>query len=111
MTEFLAVQIGISDLDLVFASHSYPLWMNEAALRCWNSMDSIPADKVLKMTHLDLQKCFPKKTCVSQMLGGPCLRLGIPLERLSIPPGTGRGVNDTGRLVTWECPLRTDSAS
>ena len=33
--------------------------MNEAALRYRNSIDSIIADKVLKMTHLDLQKPFP----------------------------------------------------
>ena len=52
-------------------------------------MDSIPADKVLMMTHLDLQKTFPEKQCVSQMLGGPLLRLGIPRERLIIPPGSG----------------------
>ena len=55
MTEFLA-DTGISDLDSVFASHSFPLWMNEAAPRSMNSIDSILEDKVLKMTHLDLQK-------------------------------------------------------
>ena len=48
---------------------------------------------------------------VSQMLGGPSLRLGTPKERLSIPSGIGWGGNDTGRLVTWEFPLRIDSAS
>ena len=64
-------------------------------------MDSTPADKVLKRTQLDLQRRFPIYH-VSQMLGGPSLRLGIPIERLSIPPGIGWGVNDTGRLVTWE---------
>ena len=63
--------------------------MNEAALRYWNSMDSVPADKVLKRTLLDLQKTFPDVPCVSQMLGGPLLRLGIPIERLSIPSGIG----------------------
>ena len=45
------------------------------------------------------------------MLGGPFLRLGIPIERLSIPPGTGWGGKNAGWLVTWDCPLRTDSAS
>ena len=44
------------------------------------------------------------------MLGGPIFRLGIPKERLSIPPGTGWGGKDTGWLATCECPLRTDSA-
>ena len=52
-------------------------------------MDSIPADTVLKMTHLDLQKRFPIYKCVSQMLGDPSLRLGIPIERLGIPSGIG----------------------
>ena len=75
-----------------------------------NSMDSIPAEKVLKKTRLDLQKRFPIYH-VSQMLGGPFLRLGIPRERLSIPPGTGWGGKDTSWLVTWECPLLTESAS
>ena len=56
-------------------------------------------------------KTFPEKPCVSQMLGGPSLRLGIPIERLCIPSAKGWGVSDTGRLVTWCSPLRTDSAS
>ena len=45
------------------------------------------------------------------MLGGPSLRRGDSKECLNIPPGIGWGGNDTGRLVTWEFPLRTDSAS
>ena len=53
-----------------------------------NSMDSIPADKVLMMTHLDLQKRFPIFH-VSQMLGGPSLRLGDSKECLNIPSGIG----------------------
>ena len=77
---WLTVQAGISDLALVFAFHSFPLWRNEAALRSMNSIDSILADKVLIMTHLDLQKKkkVPDIPCVSQMLGGPSLRLGTP---------------------------------
>ena len=51
-------------------------------------MDSIPADKVLKNTLLDLQKRFPihhvcPKCLVAHLCGG------IPIERLSIQPGTG----------------------
>ena len=34
-------------------------------------------------------KPFPDMPCVSQILGGLSLRLGIPGERLSIPPGSG----------------------
>ena len=56
-------------------------------------------------------KTFPDIPCVSQMLGGRSLQLGIPIERLRIPPGTEWGGKETGWLVTWECPLRTDSAS
>ena len=85
--------------------------MNGAALRLTNSIDSIPEDKELVKMHVDLQKTFPDKPCVSQTLGGPSLRLGDTKECRNIPSGIGCGVNDTGRLVTWAFPLRTDSAS
>ena len=74
-------------------------------------MDSIPADKVLKKTLLDLQKRFPIYHVCPKKLGGPFLRLGIPRERLSIPPGSGWGGKNESWLATWDCPLRTDSAS
>ena len=59
------------------------------------------------------KKTFPDIPCVSQMLGGPSLRLGTPKKKkpLSIPSGIGWGGNDTGRLATWEFSLRIDSAS
>ena len=85
--------------------------MNGAAPRSMNSTDSILEDKVLMMTHLDLQKCFLVYHVCPKMLGGPSLRLGTPKEQLSIPSGIGLGGNDTGRLETWEFPLRVDSAS
>ena len=63
-----------------------------------NSMDSIPADKVLKRTQLDLQKRFPIYHAVSQKLGGPCLRFGILIERLCIP----QELDEVGKtLVDW----------
>ena len=34
-------------------------------------------------------KTFPEKPCVSQMLGGPSLRLGVTKECLNIPSGIG----------------------
>ena len=41
---------------------------------------------------------FPDIPCVSQILGGPFLRLGIRVERLSIPPRT----DEVGKtLVDW----------
>ena len=72
------VQTGISDLDLVFAFHSFPLWMSEAVPRSMNSIDSILADKVLMMTHLDLQKRFPMyhvcPKCLAALLCGSALQ-------------------------------------
>ena len=62
--------------------------MSELVPTYENSMDSIPVDKVLKRTWLDFQKRFPIYR-VSQMHGGHSLRLRIPIERLSIPPGIG----------------------
>ena len=56
-------------------------------------------------------KKFPDVPCVSEMLGGPFLRLSIPRERLSIPPGSRRGGENTGWLATWNSPLHSDSAS
>ena len=53
------------------------------------SIDSTLKDKELMKMQVDLQTRFPDIVCVSQMLGGPSLRLGIPIERLSIPPGFG----------------------
>ena len=41
----------------------------------------------------------------------PCLRRGDTKECLNIPPSIGWGGKNIGRLVTWEFPLRTDSAS
>ena len=53
-------------------------------------MDSIPEDKVrAEEDATGFAKTFPDFPCVSQMLGGPSLRLGIPTERLSIPSGIG----------------------
>ena len=47
MNFWLTVLTGISDPELVFDSHSSPPLMSEAAPRSMNSIDSIPADKVL----------------------------------------------------------------
>ena len=59
MNFWLTVRTGISDPELVFDSHSSPPVMSELVPIYENSMDSIPADKVLKKTRLDLQKRFP----------------------------------------------------
>ena len=85
MTESLAdgPRLGISDLDLVFWSFTFlRCRQNEAAPRSMNSIVSILEDKVLMMTHLDLQNRFPINHVCFQMLGGPSLRLGTPKERL-----------------------------
>ena len=85
--------------------------MNEAAPRSMNSIDSILEDKELIKMQVDLQKTFPDIPCVSQTHGGPSLRHGTPKEGLNNPSGIGCGGTDTGRLVTWEFPLQTDSPS
>ena len=59
MIFWLTVRAGISDPELVFDSHSSPPVMSELVPTYENSMDSSPADKVLKKTRLDLQKRFP----------------------------------------------------
>ena len=70
--------------------------MSEAALVFWNSMDSTPADKVLKRTQLDLQKRFPDIPCVSPMLAAPHFP---PKKRLSNSTG---GLDEVGKtLVDW----------
>ena len=103
---WLTVLTGVSDLDFVLAFHSSPLWMNGAALRLTNSINAFLEDKEL----MKLPKCFPIYH-VSQMLGGPSLRLGDTKECRNIPPSIGWGGNDTGRLVMWEFPLWIDSTS
>ena len=91
MNFWLTVLTGISDPELVFGSHSSPPVMNELVPTHENSMDSIPADKVLKKTRLDLQKRFPRYLCVPNAWWPIS-----PIERLSIPHGIGRGGKDTG---------------
>ena len=56
--------------------------MSEAALLFWNSMDSIPADKVQKRTLLDLQKRFPiyhvcPKCLAALLCGSAFLKNGL----------------------------------
>ena len=63
--------------------------MNGAALRAMNSTDAILVDKVLMMTHLDLQKRFPIYHVCPKLLGGRSLRLGVKKECLNIPLGIG----------------------
>ena len=61
---WLTVQTGISYLDLVFVSHSFPLRMSEAAPRSMNSMDSILEDQKLKRTQPDWQNVSQFTMCV-----------------------------------------------
>ena len=55
--------------------------MNEAAPRLMNSIDSILEDKVLMMTHLDLQKRFPffhvRPKCMAVLLCGSALQKNV----------------------------------
>ena len=90
MVDGLLTNLGVGlSPDFVLAFHFSPLWTNGAALRSMNSIDEILEDKVLMMTHLDLQKRFPIYHVLSQMLGGPSLRIGVTKECLNIPSGIG----------------------
>ena len=55
--------------------------MSESVLICPNSMDSIPADKVLQKTLLDLQKRFPIyhvcPKCLAALLCGSAIRKSV----------------------------------
>ena len=64
--------------------------MNGAAPQ-WltNSIDSILEDKVLMKMHVESEKTFPDIPCVSQMHGGPSLRLGDTNEGLNMPSSIG----------------------
>ena len=74
-------------------------------------MDSILVDKVLMKTHLDLQERFPIyhvcPKCLAALLCGTALRNNASTS-LQVLDEVGM---DSGRLVTWEFPLRIDSAS
>ena len=59
-------------------------------------MDSILEDKGLKRKLVDLQKTFPDIPDVSQIFGGPSLRLGETNEGLNIPSGVGCAGKDIG---------------
>ena len=54
-------------------------------------MDWTLADQVLKKTPLDSQKRFPMYHACPKYLA-----LGIPRERRSIPPGSGKGGKNAG---------------
>ena len=75
---------GISDLYFVLAFHFSPLWTNGAALRSMNSIDAI-------LVAFSAVRRYEK---MSQHPFRYWMRC-----------------DDTGRLVTWEFPLRIDSAS
>ena len=55
--------------------------MNEAAPRSMNSIDAILEDKVLMMTHLDLQKRFPIfhvcPKCLAALLCGSAFQKNV----------------------------------
>ena len=93
MNFWLTVMTGISDPELVFGFHSSHVVM--CVLIHQRSKDSTLAEKVLKKTLLNLQKHLPIYHVCPQILG-PLLRLGIPRERLSIPPGSRKGGKNTG---------------
>ena len=70
----------------MFESHSSPLVRSELVLIFENSIDSIPADKVLKKTRLDLQKRFPiyhvcPKCLEAHLCGSAFLQNGLAFHQ------------------------------
>ena len=109
---WLTVMTVISDLVLVFGCLTFTHHMRWYV--CFDTL-KIHGFDFLRLwcwkNAVGFAKTFPGFPCVSQILSGPFLRLGILRERLTIPPGSWWGEKNTGWLVTWDCPLRTDSAS
>ena len=82
--------------------------MNGAAPQLTNSIDAILEDKDLMKMQVDrfpIYHVCPK--CLAALLCGTAIRKNASTS----PSGIGWGGNGTGRRVTWEFPLRTDSAS
>ena len=107
---WLTVQTGISDLDLVFVSHSFHCgWMK----RLFGT--GSPLIQFLRIWcwrwRIWICKNVSRKPCVSKCLAA--LRCGSAIRRKVsiILEELDEAGNDTCRLVTWEFPLRTDSAS
>ena len=73
-----------------------------------NSIDATLVDKVLMKTHLDLQKRFPDIPCDAWRPFSAARRYErMSSTSLQVLDEVG---NDTGRLVTWEFPLRIDNS-
>ena len=85
MNFWLSVLTGISDPELVIGFHSSHVVT--CVLIHLISTGLTPAEKGAEEDAVGFAKTFPDIPCVSRILGGPSLRLGIPRERLSIPPG------------------------
>ena len=79
-------------------------------LNCCTPIDSILEDKELMETHVDLQNVSRYTMCVPNAWQ-PFFAARRYEESLNNPSGIGCDRKDTGRLVTWEFPRRTDSAS
>ena len=94
----------------VLAFHSSPLWTGGVALRLTNSVDVILADDVLEKTQLDLQKS-PDIPGVSRILGRPIVAARHSQRTTGHSTRNWMRWENIGWLVTWEFPLRTDSAS
>ena len=88
VAQLVTSQLGAVDLTLTyFYAHrrlgpkSERIENNSHPLQLRNSMDSVPADKVLKRTQLDLQKRFPIylvcPKCLAARLCGSAIRKSV----------------------------------
>ena len=96
MNCWLTVHTAISDPELVFGSHSSPPVMSELVPICENFHGFNSCGSGAVEDASGIAKKFPEN--MSQMLGGPILHLGIPRERLWIPPRSEVGKT----LVDWQ---------
>ena len=100
-----------SQISILFWSFTF--------LRCWHMKRLLncctPWIQFLRIRNwwrcMWICKNVSRYTMCIQMHDGPSLRRGDTNEDLNIPSGIGCLRNNIGWLVTWEFPLRTDSAS
>ena len=61
-----------------------------------HGLNPCPGEQGVEEDAAGFANTFSNIPCVSQILGGLSLRLGIPRERLSIPPGSRKRGKNAG---------------
>ena len=111
MNFWLTVPAEISESRLCLESDVHPLHVVMCILLRWESKDWILLEKVMKKTPVDLQKRFPIYHACPKCLATYHCSSAFSQDGLASRQWSRKGGSNTGRLVTWDSPLRTDSAS